>query len=87
MNKSHIVIERFNNTIGNTLYQVYFIKDKAATLIYTSPFKQGAHQTAHREAKKLNVPLYETIYRKTIDGNGVEHIVPTKNTELKVANA
>jgi hypothetical protein len=86
MNKPHIVIERFHSTVGNTLFQVYFINDTTSLLLYTSPFKQGAYQNAHREAKKYNVPVYETIYRKTLDKNGIEHIIPIKNTELKTAN-
>lgn len=87
MNKPHILIERFHSTIGNTLYQVYFVNGETALHLYTSPFKQGAYQNAHREAKKYNVPLYETVYKKTVDGNGIEHIVPTKNMEVKQASA
>ena len=87
MDKPHIIIERFQSTIGNTIYQVYFVNGQSSLHLYSSPFKQGAYQNAHREAKKDNVPIYETVYRKTLDKNGIEHMIPIKNLEVKTATA
>ena len=56
----------------------------AQTILHSTPFKQGAYQSAHREAKKNNVPLYETYYVKSIDRNGFENIVPTKVVEVPI---
>ena len=84
MKKPHILIERFQPTTGNTIYQVYFVNGTAQTILHSTPFKQGAYQSAHREAKKNNVPLYETYYVKSIDRNGFENIVPTKVVEVQV---
>ena len=84
MKKPHILIERFQPTTGNTIYQVYFVNGTSQTNVYSTPFKNGAYQNAHREAKKNNVPLYETIYVKSIDRNGFENIVPTKVVEVSV---
>jgi len=84
MKKPHILIERFQPTTGNTIYQVYFVNGTAQTILHSTPFKQGAYQSAHREAKKNNVPLYETYYVKSIDRNGFENIVPTKVVEVPI---
>ena len=84
MKKPHILIERFQPTTGNTIYQVYFVNGTAQTILHSTPFKQGAYQSAHREAKKNNVPLYETYYVKSIDRNGFENIIPTKVVEVEV---
>ena len=84
MNKPHILIERFQPTIGNTIFQVYFVNGTSQTILHTSPFKNGAYQNAHREAKKNNVPLYETYYVKSVDRNGFENIVPTKVVEVPI---
>jgi len=84
MNKPHILIERFQPTTGNTIYQVYFVNGSSQTIVHSTPFKNGAYQSAHREAKKNNVPLYETYYVKSIDRNGFENIVPTKVVEVPV---
>ena len=82
MNKPHILIERFQPTNYNLIYQVYFVNGSSQSILHSTPFKQGAYQTAHREANKNNVPLYETVYVKTIDRNGFENIVPTKVVEV-----
>ena len=84
MKKPHILIERFQPTTGNTIYQVYFVNGTAQTILHSTPFKQGAYQSAHHEAKKNNVPLYETYYVKSIDRNGFENIVPTKVVEVPI---
>ncbi len=84
MKKPHILIERFQPTTGNTIYQVYFVNGSSQTIVHSTPFKNGAYQSAHREAKKNNVPLYETYYVKSIDRNGFENIVPTKVVEVPV---
>ena len=87
MKKPHILIERFQPTTQNTIYQVYFVNGSSQNILHSSPFKQGAYQNAHREAKKYNVPIYETVYRKTLDNNGIEHMIPIKNLEVKTATA
>jgi len=84
MKKPHILIERFQPTTGNTIYQVYFVNGTEQTILHSTPFKNGAYQSAHREAKKNNVPLYETYYVKSIDRNGFENIVPNKVVEVPV---
>ena len=82
MKKPHILIERFQPTTQNTIYQVYFVNGSSQNILPSSPFKQGADQNAHREAKKNNVPLYETYYVKSIDRNGFESLVPNKVVEI-----
>lgn len=84
MKKPHILIERFQPTNYNLIYQVYFVNGTTQTIVHSTPFKQGAYQTAHREAKKHNVPLYETFYVKSVDRNGFESLVPTKVAEVVV---
>jgi hypothetical protein len=82
MKKPHILIERFQPTTENTIYQVYFVNRSVHHILYSSPFKQGAYQNAHREAKKNNVPLYETYYLNSIDRNGFVSLVPNKVVEI-----
>ena len=82
MKKPQILIERFQPTTQNTIYQVYFVNGSSQNILHSSPFKQGAYQNAHREAKKNNVPLYETYYVKSIDRNGFESLVPNKVVEI-----
>lgn len=84
MNKPHITIERFKSTSGEFLYHVYLVNGTKSSLISSSPHKNGAYQIAHRLARTNNAPLYEVQYKTVMDENGVSHIIPEKNVQVKI---
>lgn len=82
--KPHVIIKRFLTTTGDTFYQVYLRNGNEAKLLHCSPFKQGSYQVAHRKAKEIDVPLYEVVYTKYTDENGITHLAEDKNVQVKM---
>jgi hypothetical protein len=82
--KPHIIIKRFLTTTGDTFYQVYLRNGQESKQIHCSPFKQGSYQVAHRKAKDCDLPLYEVVYTKYTDENGITHLAEEKNIQVKI---
>ncbi len=82
--KPHVIIKRFLTTTGDTFYQVYLRNGSEAKLIHCSPFKQGSYQVAHRKAKETDLPLYEVVYTRYTDENGIFHLAEDKNVQIKI---
>jgi hypothetical protein len=82
--KPHIIIKRFLTTTGDTFYQVYLNNGTSSLQLHCSPFKQGAYQVAHKKAKDSQLPLYEVVYNKYTDENGITHLSEEKNIQVKV---
>jgi hypothetical protein len=86
MNKPHITIERYKSTSGEFLYHVFQVNGSKTNLLTSSPHKNGAYQSAHRFARSQNAPLYEVLYKTVMDENGVSHLIPEKNIQVKIEN-
>jgi hypothetical protein len=82
----HITITRHLEGAGTTTYYVIEKSKNSSSIIWNGTNKQAAYQVAYRNARKLTLPLYDTLYRPEIDKNGVKHIIPVGNELLEVTN-
>ena len=85
MNK-HIEITRHLTVDGTTTFYVIEKSKNSSSIIWNGDCKQAAYQVAYRNARKENLPLYDTQYRPEVDKNGVKHIIPIGNELLEVNN-
>lgn len=83
---THIVISRHLAVDGTTTYYVIEKSKNSSSIIWNGTCKQAAYQVAYRNARKENLPLYDTQYRPEVDKNGVKHIIPIGNELLEVDN-
>ena len=82
----HITISRHLDVGGTTTYYVIEKSKNSSSILWSGTSKQAAYQVAYRNARKLTLPLYDTLYRPEIDKNGVKHIIPVGNELLEVTN-
>ena len=82
----HITISRHLDVGGTTTYYVIEKSKNSSSILWSGTNKQAAYQVAYRNARKLTLPLYDTLYRPEIDKNGVKHIIPVGNELLEVTN-
>ena len=82
----HSTITRHLEVAGTTTYYVIEKSKNSSSIIWNGTNKQAAYQVAYRNARKLTLPLYDTLYRPEIDKNGVKHIIPVGNELLEVTN-
>ena len=82
----HITICRHLDVCGTTTYYVIEKSKNSSSIIWNGTNKQAAYQVAYRNARKENLPLYDTQYRPEVDKNGVKHIIPIGNELLEVNN-
>ena len=85
MNK-HIEITRHLTVDGTSTYYVLEKSKNSSSIIWNGTCKQAAYQVAYRNARKENLPLYDTQYRPEVDKNGVKHIIPVGNELLDLNN-
>ncbi len=83
---NHIQISRYLSVEGVTTYYVISKKKNSSSILWYGTNKQAAYQVAYRNARKENLPLYDTQYRPEVDKNGVKHIIPVGNELLEVNN-
>ena len=83
---THIQITRHLDVDGTTTYYVIEKNKNSSSIVWNGTCKQAAYQVAYRNARKENLPLYDTQYRPEVDKNGVKHIIPIGNELLEVNN-
>ena len=83
MNK-HIEITRHLTVDGTTTFYVIEKSKNSSSIIWNGDCKQAAYHVAYRNARKVNTPLYDTVYKAQVDRNGVKHIIPVGNELLEV---
>ena len=84
--KKHIEITRHLTVDGTSTFYVVEKSKNSSSIIWNGTCKQAAYQVAYRNARKENLPLYDTQYRPEVDKNGVKHIIPIGNELLEVNN-
>jgi hypothetical protein len=84
MKNRHIRIEKFDTDIAETTYYVYdfdFNVNKKK-IVYQGTSKSGVYLVAHKYARVNNLPLYEIVYKGSVDDNGILHHIPVERHEI-----
>lgn len=82
MKNRYVGIDQFPSGLNETTYYVFDIDENKKKIVYQGTSKSGVYLVAHKYARVNNLPLYETVYRNSVDDNGILHSIPIKRHEI-----